>query len=97
MLETLGLPLFVKPARLGSSVGIVRVDDPGKLDGALAVAFEHDPVAIVEADARGREIECSVLGNESPIASEPARFCSGPARAVGMTTRPSTRPAGCNW
>jgi D-alanine-D-alanine ligase len=77
LLETLGLPVFVKPARLGSSVGIVRVDDPAKLDGALAIAFEHDPVAIVEADARGREIECSVLGNESPIASEAGEILLG--------------------
>jgi D-alanine-D-alanine ligase len=77
LLETLGLPVFVKPARLGSSVGIVRVDDPAKLDAALAIAFEHDPVAIVEADARGREIECSVLGNESPIASEAGEILLG--------------------
>ena len=77
LLETLGLPVFVKPARLGSSVGIVRVDDPAKLAGALETAFEHDPVAIVEADARGREIECSVLGNESPIASEAGEILLG--------------------
>ena len=69
-LGALGLPVFVKPARLGSSVGIVRVDGRGGAGGALwQTAFEHDPLAIVEAAARGLEVECSVLGNGDPIAS----------------------------
>jgi D-alanine-D-alanine ligase len=73
-LGPLGLPVFVKPARLGSSVGIVRVDGAAELPAALETAFEHDPVAIVEAAARGLEVECSVIGNGDPIASEPGEI-----------------------
>ena len=58
----LGLPVFVKPARLGSSVGIVKVSDGAHLADALDAAFEHDPRVIVEAMAAGLEVECSVLG-----------------------------------
>jgi D-alanine-D-alanine ligase len=73
-LGALGLPVFVKPARLGSSVGIGRVLSAAELPAALALAFEHDDLAIVEAMARGREIECSVIGNGSPIASQPGEI-----------------------
>jgi D-alanine-D-alanine ligase len=70
----LGYPVFVKPARLGSSVGIAKVDDPGELAVALATAFQHDSLVIVEAFAAGREVECSVLGNGDPIASQPGEI-----------------------
>jgi D-alanine-D-alanine ligase len=70
----LGWPVFVKPARLGSSVGIVKVDEPGGLRAALAAALGHDPLAIVEAASPGLEVECSVLGNDDPIASEPGEI-----------------------
>jgi D-alanine-D-alanine ligase len=70
----LGLPAFVKPARLGSSVGIVRLTSADELPAALATAFAHDGLAIVEAMARGREVECSVLGNDDPVASEPGEI-----------------------
>jgi D-alanine-D-alanine ligase len=70
----LGLPVFVKPARLGSSVGIVRAASADELPGALATAFEHDSLAIVEAAARGLEVECSVLGNGDPVASDPGEI-----------------------
>jgi D-alanine-D-alanine ligase len=73
-LAALGFPVFVKPARLGSSVGIVRVLAADELEAALEVAFEHDSLAIVEAAAGGREIECSVLGNDEPIASQPGEI-----------------------
>ena len=73
-LGALGFPVFVKPARLGSSVGIARVDAPEQLDAALQTAFAHDAVAIVEAAATGREVECSVLGNEAPLASQPGEI-----------------------
>ena len=73
-LSALGLPVFVKPARLGSSVGIARVSEAGELGDALATAFEHDSLAIVEAAAVGLEVECSVLGNDDPIASEPGEI-----------------------
>jgi D-alanine-D-alanine ligase len=57
-------PLWVKPSRLGSSVGISRVSNPEReLDQAIEAARAHDPRVIVEADAGGREVECSVIGN----------------------------------
>jgi D-alanine-D-alanine ligase len=70
----LGLPVFVKPARLGSSVGIARVDTGADLIPALERAFVHDPLALVEAAARGLEVECSVIGNGEPIASQPGEI-----------------------
>jgi len=78
----LGLPVFVKPSRAGSSIGISKVDDLDALDGALAAAWEHDPKALVEAAVDGREIECAVLagfGGGRPEASLPAevRVASG--------------------
>jgi D-alanine-D-alanine ligase len=73
-LAALGLPVFVKPARLGSSVGIGRVLEPGELPAALADAFRHDPLVIVEASATGLEVECSVLGNEDPVVSVPGQI-----------------------
>jgi D-alanine-D-alanine ligase len=70
--ETMGLPLWVKPSRLGSSVGISRVESLGaELDEAVALARRHDPRVIVEAAAAGREVECSLLGNEQVEASQP--------------------------
>jgi D-alanine-D-alanine ligase len=73
-LAELGLPVFVKPARLGSSVGIARVQIVDELRPALADAFAHDPLVIVEAGATGIEVECSVLGNAYPIASMPGEI-----------------------
>jgi len=73
-LAALDLPVFVKPARLGSSVGIGRVGSPGQLPAALESAFTHDPLVIVEAAASGLEVECSVIGNGEPIASEPGEI-----------------------
>jgi D-alanine-D-alanine ligase len=71
--RTIPLPVFVKPARLGSSFGISRVDDPAQLPAALEAAFAHDPSTLIEQGALGKEIECSVMGNEEPIASEPGQ------------------------
>jgi D-alanine-D-alanine ligase len=70
----LGAPVFVKPARLGSSVGISKVASPDELGPALDEAFEHDPHVIVEAASNGLEVECSVLGNGDPEASEPGEI-----------------------
>ncbi len=72
--EALGLPLWVKPSRMGSSVGITRVDDLAQLDAAVELARRHDPRVIVEAAAAGREVECSVLGNGEPQASLPGEI-----------------------
>ena len=76
----LGLPVWVKPAHLGSSVGIARVTRVEDLPGTLAVAFEHDERAIVEAEASGIEVECGVLerldgaGGSRLLASEPGEI-----------------------
>jgi D-alanine-D-alanine ligase len=75
-LAHLGLPAFVKPARAGSSIGITKITDWADLPDALAVAFEHDTKALVEAAVSGREIECGVLesADGSPEASVPAEI-----------------------
>jgi D-alanine-D-alanine ligase len=70
----LGLPLWVKPSRLGSSVGISKVDSAEELDRAVENAARHDPRVIVEASAAGKEVECSVLGNERPETSLPGEI-----------------------
>jgi D-alanine-D-alanine ligase len=70
----LSLPLWVKPSRLGSSVGISRVDTLDGLGGAVEVALRHDPRVIVEESARGREVECSLLGNDPVEASPPGEI-----------------------
>jgi D-alanine-D-alanine ligase len=73
--EALGYPLFVKPANLGSSIGISKVKAPGDLEGSLDQAFRYGRKALVEEAAeRAREIECAVLGNEDPVASVPGEI-----------------------
>jgi D-alanine-D-alanine ligase len=72
--EEMGLPLWVKPSRMGSSVGISKVEDLADLEAAVELALRHDPRVIVEASAGGREVECSVLGNESPLTSPPGEI-----------------------
>jgi D-alanine-D-alanine ligase len=72
--KTLGVPLFVKPANLGSSVGISKVTERSEFAGALREAFRYDNKIIIEEAIRGREIECSVLGNEKPVASLPGEI-----------------------
>jgi D-alanine-D-alanine ligase len=68
-------PCWAKPARLGSSVGISRVDEPGQLQAAIEAAAAHDPRVIVEASAPGIEVECSVLGpSDAPVASQPGEI-----------------------
>ncbi|WP_089098532.1 D-alanine--D-alanine ligase family protein [Streptomyces hyaluromycini] len=70
-----GWPLFVKPARAGSSIGITKVDDLSGLDEAIAEAQSHDPKILIEAAVRGREIEVGVLEFEDgPRASVPAEI-----------------------
>jgi D-alanine-D-alanine ligase len=67
--QALGWPVFVKPASLGSSVGISRVATGDELAAALRLGFAHDEKVLVEAAIEGRELECGVLGNREPIAS----------------------------
>jgi D-alanine-D-alanine ligase len=70
----LGLPLFIKPANLGSSVGIHKVKDRQGFEAALRDAFKYDNKILIEECIDGREIECSVLGNDNPIASVPGEI-----------------------
>lgn len=72
--KELGTPLFVKPANLGSSVGVSKVKNKEEFDKAIAEAFRYDTKILVEEAIVGREIECSVLGNQDPIASVPGEI-----------------------
>jgi D-alanine-D-alanine ligase len=69
-----GEPVWVKPARLGSSVGIAPATGTEERDRAVEEARRHDPRVIVEAPGPGKEIECSLLGNEDPVASPPGEI-----------------------
>jgi len=69
-----GFPCFVKPARLGSSVGITKAHDGVELDGAVELAFRHDDKVLVEEFLDGIEVEVGVLGNREPIASVPGQI-----------------------
>ncbi len=93
-LGALGLPVFVKPARLGSSVGIGRAASADELPAALEQAFAHDPLALVEAAASGREVECSVLGNGDPIASEPGEILLAGGEAGWYDYEAKYKPGG---
>ena len=73
-LAALGLPVFVKPARLGSSVGIGTARDASELTAALESALLHDSLAIVEAASVGLEVECSLLGDREPRVSPPGEI-----------------------
>ncbi|GAB6096079.1 D-alanine--D-alanine ligase [Desulfatiferula olefinivorans] len=69
--ETLGLPLFVKPSTGGSSIGMSRVGTPFDLQPALAKAFEYDDTVLVERFIQGTELTCSVIGNDDLVALPP--------------------------
>jgi len=71
-----GYPVFVKPARLGSSVGISKAHDDEELAAAVELAFGHDEKVLVEEFVDGAEVECGVLGNEQPVASLPGEIVS---------------------
>jgi D-alanine-D-alanine ligase len=69
-----GFPVFVKPARLGSSVGISKARSDEELRAGIELAFQHDEKVLVEEFVSGVEVECSVLGNEQPFASIPGEI-----------------------
>jgi D-alanine-D-alanine ligase len=69
-----GFPVFIKPARLGSSVGITKARSPDELRAGLDLAFRHDEKVLVEEFVDGVEVECSVLGNLEPVASIPGEI-----------------------
>jgi D-alanine-D-alanine ligase len=71
---TLPFPLFVKPANLGSSVGISKAHNARELEAAFALAAQYDHKVIVERGIVGREFECAVLGNQAPVASLPCEI-----------------------
>lgn len=73
--QEIGLPLFVKPANLGSSVGITKVKTAADLGPAVAIALQYDNKILIEKGIDAREIECAVLGNENPQASVPGEIC----------------------
>jgi D-alanine-D-alanine ligase len=70
----IGLPCFVKPANLGSSVGVSRAVDKKSLAAAIELAAEYDRKIIIEEEVVGREIECAILGNDQPEASLPGEY-----------------------
>jgi D-alanine-D-alanine ligase len=72
----IGLPLFVKPANLGSSVGISKVKTLDALGAGVATAFAYDNKIVIEQGIDAREIECAVLGNDAPEASVPGEICA---------------------
>lgn len=75
VLDTHALPVFVKPANMGSSIGVSRVDDADDLPAALDLALQYDLKALVEQGVPGyREIECAVLGNDEPRVSVPGEI-----------------------
>jgi D-alanine-D-alanine ligase len=74
--EKLGLPFFVKPANMGSSVGVSKVHREDEYIAAIREAFTYDRKIILEEFIKGREIECAVLGNEEPKASVPGEVIS---------------------
>ena len=76
VIAELGFPVFVKPANLGSSVGISKADDPNELHAAIAFAAKFDRKIIIERGVNAREIEVSVLGNDEPIASLPGEIAT---------------------
>ena len=67
--KKLGLPFFIKPANLGSSVGISKVENEKEFKKSLKLAFDYDRKIVIEEFIKGKEIECAVLGNENPQAS----------------------------
>lgn len=75
--QALGAPLFVKPASLGSSLGVTKVANGADLDAAVAAALAVDTKILIERAIDGREIECAVLGNDAPEASLPGEIVPG--------------------
>jgi len=74
VVNTIGIPFFVKPANMGSSVGVSKVSKQSQFIPALTEAFKFDRKILLEENISGREIECAVLGNDQPIASVPGEI-----------------------
>ena len=78
-IANLGLPLFVKPANMGSSVGVSRATTAAETIRALEVAGRYDHALVIEEEVNGQEIEVAVLGNAEPTASIPGEIVPGAA------------------
>jgi D-alanine-D-alanine ligase len=74
VVQSLEIPFFVKPANLGSSVGVSKVKNKKEFVEAVEEAFKYDTKIIIEENIEGREIECAVLGNDNPTASVPGEI-----------------------
>ncbi|HLW69282.1 MAG TPA: D-alanine--D-alanine ligase family protein [Candidatus Binataceae bacterium] len=94
MIDELGLPVFVKPNALGSSIGITRVAQRSALAAALDDAFQYDRKILIEASCPGREFECAVLGNDRPEASSPGEVVVGGGHAFYSYESKYVDPAG---
>ena len=68
--QAFGFPVYVKPANMGSSVGVVKVSKATDLNDAVKNALQYDSKILIEEEISGRELECAVLGNDNPIASD---------------------------
>jgi hypothetical protein len=90
--EELAFPCFVKPANMGSSVGVSKARDAQQLRDAVVLAARYDEWVMVEEFIRGREIETAVLGDDPPEVSVP-----GSRRRTSTTTPTSTKTAKCSW
>ena len=75
VIKTLNTPLFIKPANTGSSIGISKVINESEFNRAMEEAFQFDTKILIEQGIQGREIECAVLGNETPKASVAGEVC----------------------
>jgi len=73
----LGFPIFVKPANMGSSIGVTKAHDPAELRAAVELGLRYDEWLVAEEGVTGREIECAVLGNREPRASVPGEIVPG--------------------
>ena len=75
--ETLGWPIFVKPANAGSSVGVTKAGNPDELARAIRVALENDRKVVFESFVDGQEVECAVIGSEPAAATRPGEILAG--------------------
>lgn len=82
IMRELGLPCFVKPANLGSSVGVSRADDKHSLERSVELAAQYDRKIVVEEAVDVREIECAIIGNDEPQASLPGEYVVHDNRAA---------------
>jgi D-alanine-D-alanine ligase len=96
--EALGYPLFVKPANLGSSVGISKVREAAGLPPAIETALTFDRKLVIEAGvAAAREIECAVLGNDDPVASVPGEIIVTHPDGFYSYDAKYVDPSGASW